>query len=418
MNVPLDLVAFGVVWVLLAIYSGAFTALERLSLRGAEPDETGAPHGVFDDVLDDPVEAGLALAVARGACMLGVIVTALRLAETGGVAGPGHLGSGGIVALSLFVAVQGGALTAHRGAEGYLRTFRRVVLPTVYLLRPISAAAARAGRQGGALARALTYPVMPLKDKLEAVQAVEGEAPDEEQRIMSSLLEFGETRVREVMVPRIDVVAISASMARDDALDVIIEAGHSRIPVYEETIDRIVGVLYTKDLLRAIVSGREFTWRDLVREPFYVPESKRIDELLTEFRARRQHLAIVVDEYGGTAGIVTLEDVIEEIVGDIQDEFDAEEAPVRRVDDDTALCSGRAHLDEINEALGLDLDDDEADSVGGLIYHAIGRVPRVGDTWERGPLRMTVEAVDRQRIRTVRITGLAAARGQREAGNP
>ncbi len=415
MNTSMDFVAYGLSVILLAVYSGAFTALERLSLRGSEADDAEGSGGVFDDVLDDPVQAGLALVLARGACMLGVIATALRLAETGGVTGGGHLVAAAVVAGSLFVPVQVGAITAHRGPERFLRAFRHVILPTVYLVRPL-AAMARAGRQGGGLSRALTYPVMPLKDKLDAGVPDDGQPGGEEQRIMSSLLEFGETRVREVMVPRIDVVAIAATMAREDALDVIIEAGHSRIPVYEETIDRIVGVLYTKDLLRAIVSRRDFTWRDLVREPFYVPESKRIDELLSEFRARRQHLAIVVDEYGGTAGIVTLEDVIEEIVGDIQDEFDTEEAPVRRVDDDTAVCSGRAHLDEINEVLGIDLDDDEADSVGGLIYHAIGRVPRVGDAWERGPLRMTVEAVDRQRIRTVRITGIAAARRQREAG--
>ncbi|MCH7549472.1 MAG: HlyC/CorC family transporter [Candidatus Krumholzibacteriota bacterium] len=227
-------------------------------------------------------------------------------------------------------------------------------------------------------------------------------------------MEFGETRVREVMVPRIDIVAISSGMNREEAVNLIVDAGHSRIPVYEDTIDRVIGVIYTKDLLRQALSGSDFSLRDLTREAFFVPESKMIDELLTEFRARRQHLAVVVDEYGGTAGIVTLEDVLEEIVGDIQDEFDSEEELIRRIDADSAVCNAKVRVDELNEALGIHLSNEVADSLGGILYHMIGQIPRVGDSWALSPLLFEIQSIERQRIDKVLITGLASAAGDLE----
>jgi len=293
-----------------------------------------------------------------------------------------------------------------------------LTMPVVYAFGPLAALAIRVVRRvSPALLRVLSFPVMPLRDKIEAYGYQNGEGDAEERRIMSSVMEFGETRVREVMVPRIDIVAISTTMDREDAVNLIVEAGHSRIPVYEDTIDRVVGVVYTKDLLRLAVSGEDFSLQDLARKTFFVPESKMIDELLTEFRLRRQHLAIVVDEYGGTAGIVTLEDVLEEIVGDIQDEFDTEEELIRRVDSDTAVCNAKVHIDELNEELGIALPDEVADSLGGLLYHMIGQIPHVGDSWSFGGLVFEIRSIERQRIDKVLITGLSSLSSGMEGGS-
>jgi CBS domain containing-hemolysin-like protein len=210
------------------------------------------------------------------------------------------------------------------------------------------------------------------------------------------------------MVPRIDIVALDVAMSRDELVPAIIDAGHSRIPVYERSIDRIIGTLHTQDLLVKVLEGEDFSIRALAREAFFVPESKLITELLSEFKVRRQHLAIVVDEYGGTAGIVTLEDVIEELVGEIHDEFDSEEELVRRLDRDSAIVSARVRVEELNEMLGISLPGDIADTLSGLLYHFIGRVPRVGDRWSYGALTFEIQSVERQRIVRVLMRGLSS----------
>jgi CBS domain containing-hemolysin-like protein len=211
------------------------------------------------------------------------------------------------------------------------------------------------------------------------------------------------------MVPRVDIVAVNSEMDANEATEVIMEAGHSRVPVFNETIDKIVGTIYTKDLLQKIVDGEEFSVSGIARDAFFVPESKMIDELLTEFKLRKQHLAIVVDEYGGTAGIVTLEDVLEEIVGDIQDEFDSEEKLIQKLDDDTAVCNAKVSLDELSEELGIDFPEEGPNSLGGLLYQMIGRVPRVGDKRVLNGVELEIESIERQRIDKVIIRGLSSA---------
>jgi CBS domain containing-hemolysin-like protein len=178
--------------------------------------------------------------------------------------------------------------------------------------------------------------------------------------------------------------------------------------LYDETIDKIVGTVYTKDLLRKAVDQEDFSLAEIARETFFVPESKMIDDLLAEFKLRKQHLAVVVDEYGGTAGIITLEDVLEEIVGDIQDEFDSEEALIERIDDDSAVCNAKVRLEEMNEILGTGLPEDGPDSLGGLLYLEIGNVPRVGEKRKLGPLTFKIQSVERQRIDKVLVTGLSS----------
>ena len=227
----------------------------------------------------------------------------------------------------------------------------------------------------------------------------------EEEQMISAVIELGERRVHEVMVPRTEMTALPVTTTIDDAIDTFIREGHSRIPVYKKEIDEIVGVLYAKDLLPFLKGGvQKPDLRKLLRAPLFVPESMLVDDLLHKLQGRRVHLAIVLDEYGGTAGMVTIEDLLEEIVGDIQDEYDTEEPLTVRISDDEARVDGRASVEDLAELFDIELgelaDADEYDTVGGLIYHRIGGVPRPGDRVdlpEQG-LTLTVEVTDGRRV--------------------
>jgi CBS domain containing-hemolysin-like protein len=227
----------------------------------------------------------------------------------------------------------------------------------------------------------------------------------EEEQMISAVIELGERRVHEVMVPRTDMTALPVTATIDEAIDLFIHEGHSRIPVYKTAIDEVVGVLYAKDLLPFLkAGGQKPDLRKLLRTPLFVPESMSVDDLLHKLQGRKVHLAIVLDEYGGTAGMVTIEDLLEEIVGDIQDEYDTEEPLTVRISDDEARIDGRASVDDLGELFDVDLggleDADEYDTVGGLIYHRIGGVPRPGDRVDlpEHRLTLTVEVTDGRRV--------------------
>ena len=230
----------------------------------------------------------------------------------------------------------------------------------------------------------------------------------EEEQMINAVIELGSRRVHEVMVPRIAIAAMAAGATFDEAIETIVEHGHSRIPVYEESVDEIIGILYAKDLLPFLreSAGPRPELRTLLRTPVYIPESMTVDDLLHEFQRRKVHIAIVLDEYGGTAGLVTIEDLLEEIVGEIQDEYDTEEPMVVRLSDDEARVDGRASVDDLSELfdthLGLE-DEDEYDTVGGLIYHRIGGVPSPGDRIDVDGLTLTVESTDGRRVGKVLV---------------
>jgi len=407
-----DLTLYGVSVLLLFIYAGALGALEVLSLSSSDRSDEEDEPVWRSRLLSDPVASGVAMALARLLAAAAVVFMSLRVSASlfpsGTTSNPALPAL--VVALSLFVPVLVARASAQSRPERFLKMCGPLVVPSAVILRPLVTLLGTVLRRiHPNVVRAVSLPVLPLKEKIEMYGGGNGNGADEERRIMSSVLEFGETRVREAMVPRIDIVAVNVNMDKEEAIDTVIEAGHSRIPMFEDTIDRVVGVLYTKDLLRRMVDGEDFSLRELAREAFFIPESKMIDDLLAEFQARKQHLAIVVDEYGGTAGMITLEDVLEEIVGDIQDEFDTEEALVERVDEDTAVVNAKIRVDELNEALGLELAEEVADSFGGLLYHLFERVPTAGEVREDLPLRFEVCSVEGQRIDKVRITGLATA---------
>jgi CBS domain containing-hemolysin-like protein len=237
------------------------------------------------------------------------------------------------------------------------------------------------------------------------VAADEDAIEREERRLIHSIFEFGDTVVREVMRPRPDMVAIESTETIETAIETAIEGGFSRIPCFEETTDNIIGIVYLKDLVhRARAGAGQQPVKVAVREAVFVPEQKRVAELLREMRTQKFHMAMVVDEYGGTAGLVTLEDLLEEIVGEIVDEYDTEEPGMERLSGGGIRAPGGTPIDELNEALGVELPDTEWDTVGGLVFNLFGHVPEAGESVRFQGLEFRTERVEGRRILSVAIT--------------
>jgi len=242
-----------------------------------------------------------------------------------------------------------------------------------------------------------------IAEQFKAVVSAEAEVPPDEQVLLNGVFRLAQTEVHEIMVPRIDLVAIDDSSTWREVVDLVRSSEHSRLPVFASTIDNVVGVLYAKDLLPSVLSGKEPEggWTTLVRAPVFIPRSKPADRQLRDFQATRTHLAVVVDEYGGTAGIITIEDVLEEIVGDIRDEYDVEEPPVEHVDEHRIRVSARLTLTELSELLHTDLEREDISTVGGLVYEQFGRAPKQGESVMLGGYRVTVDRVERRRVQRV-----------------
>jgi len=248
----------------------------------------------------------------------------------------------------------------------------------------------------------------------------QGTIEAEEEQMIGGVLELGEQRAHEVMVARVDVVSLAVDASLGDIIETIVGEGHSRIPVYEGNIDNVIGMLYAKDLLPYLVGeDRPPSIRRLLRTPLFVPESMLVDDLLRSLQRRRVHIAIVLDEHGGTAGLVTIEDLLEEIVGEIQDEYDEEEPMIVSLGEHEARIDGRADVDDMLEHFDATLegdDQDEFDTVGGLVYHHIGGVPKVGDEVSVDGLTLTVEATDGRRVRTVHVVHTPPVENEDEHG--
>lgn len=235
----------------------------------------------------------------------------------------------------------------------------------------------------------------------------DGTLEQEERQMIYSIFQFSDTLCREIMVPRIDVFALEASTTVKDAIPLVVASGHSRIPVYEEVIDNVIGLLYAKDMLKPSLEQEEIAINRLLREAYFIPEAKKVDELLKEMQARGVHIAVVVDEYGGMAGLVTLEDIVEEIVGEIRDEYDqSEELLFQPVNETEMLFHGRIDIDDFNELMNTHLTRDVADTLGGYIYGQVGRVPFEGEKVVLEDWQLTVEKVIGRRIRLVRAVRL------------
>jgi len=256
-----------------------------------------------------------------------------------------------------------------------------------------------------------------LRDWVEQDQP-ESTLDQGEREMIYSIFHFSETMIKEIMVPRMDVLALDVNTTIRDARQEFINAGHSRVPVYDDTIDNVIGLLYAKDLL-AVVDGDDTiaNQRHLIRPAYFVPEAKKVDELLTEMQSRGVHMALVVDEYGGVAGVVTLEDIVEEIVGEIRDEYDQGEINLyEQLPDGGYLIQGRTTIDDFNEITGINLSNEYAETLGGYIYGQLGRVPQPGEVVKKDNYTFTVEEVVARRILKVRVQQISEPKPTDEEG--
>jgi putative hemolysin len=289
---------------------------------------------------------------------------------------------------------------------GPIYVFSLVLTPVIAVINWISHGIIRLS--GGRITD-VAAPLVTEEEIRTAVTLGEeaGELEEEEKEMIHSIFEFGDTSAHEVMVPRTDMTAIDVTVPLKEALDLVLDTGHSRIPVYEDTVDNVIGIIYARDLLACMRDRHtEVGIRETMRPAYYVPEAKKVDDLLRELRRRRVHMAIVIDEYGGTAGLVTIEDLLEEIVGEIRDEYDIQEEELFRIlDENTYLVDGRMSIDEINEMLDVRIPKDGFDSIGGYIFSEIGDIPGVGERLGLPDLglELVIDKTDGRRISKVKI---------------
>jgi len=411
-HLTLWFVVLGALLLFGAFFSASETALfssNRMVLRRLE--EAGDRRArVAYRLLEDPGELLTTLLVGNTIADVGASVLATSLAIS---LARGHHGEWiafvGVTLLLLVVSEIAPKTLAARRADrmalrvaGPIRTVGRVLGP---LIRVLSFVATALIRPFGA--PITTRPPLVTEEQLRFLVQVgeeEGVIEEEEREMIHSIFEFGDTVVREVMHPRIDIVGIPASATIGQALDLVVEYGYSRLPVYEGTLDQIVGVTYVRDLLPSVRQAHlDLPISGVQRPAFFVPETKKVSELFREMQRKKISMAIVLDEYGGTAGLLTMEDLLEEIVGEIQDEHDLEEKPIQLLDDHTAVVSGRVHIHDVNEALGLALPDENVETISGLIYHVLGRVPQQGETLTLPAAELRVERTLGNRIAKVRI---------------
>ncbi|MBF6599166.1 MAG: HlyC/CorC family transporter [Dehalococcoidia bacterium] len=401
--------------VLVAASEAGVAAASRLRLRALAArgiDRAETLHGYVEE------RASIlgALAVARNVAVVAATALAVfLLSRATGHSWPvlAAIGAGAAIVIALLDAVP--RLAVARAPESWgirlvpvVRLVRGLFGPLAWAIdRSLGRVVGHNGEQPGDDAEAI----------LRIVEDEEGEEIEEDERQMiRGIIDMEDTTAREIMVPRIDITALDEEDTLDDALRVIVQRGYSRVPLYNETIDNITGIIYAKDLLRLLTEQRRPPLAEIARPAYFIPESKKVDELLGELRASKVHIAIVVDEYGGTAGLVTIEDLIEEIVGEIQDEYDREEAPIERVSDSEAILDARVSVDALTELFGFAADDqDEYDTIGGFVYHHLGKVPIAGDEVRVDGLTLRVLSVIGRRIkkvraRRVRDQGEAAAR--------
>lgn len=290
-----------------------------------------------------------------------------------------------------------------RDPESWALRFTPIARAIALIMRPILVLPARLSNLSGEPRQLVTITEDELRSFVDASQR-EGVLEKDERQMIFSIFEFGDTLVREIMVPRIDIFALDAETPIEKVGDALLETGYSRVPIYKNSIDNIVGLLYAKDLLKIWRTPDQIkSLRELLRPANYVPESKKLDDLLAEMQGGRIHIAIVVDEHGGVAGLVTMEDMMEEIVGEIQDEYDhGEELSYQKAENGDLIFHGRINLDDFNEIMGSDLNSEDADTLGGYLFGCIGRVPKVGEKIEENGLVLTVEQIVGRRVRRVR----------------
>lgn len=336
--------------------------------------------------------------------LLGATMTAWTLSPTEGIV---PVAAAGAVLLMLAAICRGIAVANPERATLWIGRPIRVlaalllvvVAPLVWIERRLVALLGPSRETDGA---ATAEDVRFMMESVEDARKLE----EDEREMIHGIFGMSSRPVREVMVPRIDVMSMPQEATLGQVLDMIVSTGYSRIPMVADTIDNVVGLVYAKDVLRALRAGNlDDPAEPIARSPYFVPDTKKVDELLQDLQAKRVHLAVVVDEYGGTAGIVSIEDLLEEIVGEIRDEYDVnEENLIQRIDDHVSIVDARVSLRDVNDELDLHLDVDELDTLGGLVYHELGKVPAEGDEVRVNGCLVTVMSTQGRRIKKLKVT--------------
>ncbi len=427
----LILIVATAVFAFASVAEGAIGSLSRARVqRLADQNEQAAKRIV--EFAERPAKYLATLAVVKPAALIAAVIASIQLLDR---IPPGS--STLVVWISAFVvALLLGWVAPHAAATDHPENVASALAFPIrvlsFVVGPLARVVSWTTDRLSWLLGAGPAPEGPLVTPAElkvmvAASEEEGLIERQERTMIDNVLELEEKTVREVMVPRPDIVALPTATSVRGAVDTFVREGYSRLPVYRDTIDDIVGILYGKDLLPLSMSGRlDDRVGDFVRPAYFVPESKKAGDLLRELQQLRVHIAIVVDEYGGTAGMVTIEDALEEIVGEIQDEFDTEEQKIVKVDDGEALVDGGVSIDDVNEELGLDLSAEEVDTIGGLVHERLGRIPVVGDRVEMDSALLTVVSSSGRRVTRVRVkkrlndspNGSGGANGVRAARGP
>ncbi len=391
-----------------AVYFGtvqaAFTALMRLSLRlVAERNAPGDPLGPY---LDEPA---LLFVPVRFWLAVDLIAVAIALAATIGTSGP-HTVVLLVAVLILFALLFEHlvpALVVRRSPEAVLDAllpsftlFVRLAQPaTAALVRLVAARRERAANAAGSG----DAPTEAGQAPADAGTGHDGIIEGEERRLLQSIVEFGDTLVREVMTPRPDIVAIASDASIAELRTLLREQEYSRVPVFKESLDNVAGFVFVKDLIKLDEPQFSRPVTTIMRPAYFVPETKRVSELLKEFQRQHMQVAMVLDEYGGTAGLVTLEDLLEEIVGEIRDEYDVETEPITDEGNGAFVFSGKVNIDEVAERLEIPIEREGFETVGGYLLSHLGRVPAIGETFDVDGLSVEVLEAERRRVNKVRI---------------
>lgn len=414
-NLVFGFVAIFVLLFCSALISGAEVALFSLSQK--DLDETLQEHPskgkIITKLLEKPKKLLATLLVANNFINIGVVILFLFVGKNWFAAVSSPILKFGIevVIVTFLILLFGEVLPKVYASRNNIKFAKKVAYPVAVLdklLSPISLPMRKVtiylhnklGKQK------TNFSVDQLSQALELTDS--DESSSEEQKILEGIVTFGNTDARQVMSPRMDIFALEIEESFAAIYSKIIEKGFSRIPVYRDNIDQIEGVLFVKDLLRHI-DKEEYDWKTLIREPFFIPENKKIDNLLKDFQNMKSHLAIVVDEYGGTSGIVSLEDIIEEIVGDISDEFDGDNSNVSKIDDKNYVFEGKTNLKDfyriidVNEEL-FETAKGEAETLAGFILEVLGNFPKKEQKIVFENCTFTIEVVDKKRVKQIKVT--------------
>lgn len=414
-NLIIGFVGIFILLFLSAIVSGAEVALFSLSQQDIDDslNDSPAKGKIISNLLEKPKKLLATLLVANNFFNIGVVILFAYIGQNifANISSPAFKFTLEVILVTFLILLFGEVLPKVYASRNNIRFAKRVAYPLAFLdkvLSPVSLPmrAVTIYFQNKLGKQKSNFSVNQLSQALELTDS-EGTST-EEQKILEGIVSFGNTDTKQVMSPRIDIFALEISETFAEIYPKIIETGFSRIPVYRDNIDQIEGVLFVKDLLPHI-DKEEFDWTSLIREAFFVPENKKLDNLLKDFQSLKSHLAIVVDEYGGTSGLVSLEDVIEEIVGDISDEFDDENLNFSQIDENNFLFEGKINLKDFYRIVDVDEDvfearKGEAETLAGFILEILGNFPKKDQKVPFENCIFTVETVDKKRVKQIKVT--------------